>query len=93
MAYHTNAKIKEYKKESLDRKPNPGMLLKASDNFQINFNESIIIGDKLTDIMAGEKVNMRFKLLLNDEIPSQNFFKKINNLVEAEYYLYKLAIK
>ena len=91
--YHINAKIKEYKKDSLDRKPNPGMLLKASDNFQINFNESIIIGDKLTDIMAGEKVNMRFKLLLNDEVPSQNFFKKINNLGEAEYYLYKLAIK
>ena len=36
---------------------------------------------------------MRFKLLLNNEIPSQNFFKKINNLLEAEYYLYKLAIK
>lgn len=35
------------------RKPNPGMLLKAADEFDINLTESLIVGDKERDIEAG----------------------------------------
>jgi D-glycero-D-manno-heptose 1,7-bisphosphate phosphatase len=35
------------------RKPSPGMILKAANEFNINLNESILIGDKITDIQAG----------------------------------------
>lgn len=46
---------KKYKKESFLRKPEPGMLIKAAQEFKINLNESYMIGDKISDIEAGKK--------------------------------------
>ncbi len=47
--YHINAKELEYKKDSLLRKPNPGMLLKASEEWNIDLSKSVMIGDKPSD--------------------------------------------
>jgi len=40
------------------RKPNPGMILEAAQKYNINLSESILIGDKITDIEAGDKANL-----------------------------------
>ena len=41
------------------RKPKPGMLLKANEDFpKINFKTSLLIGDSDTDIIAARNVNM-----------------------------------
>jgi D-glycero-D-manno-heptose 1,7-bisphosphate phosphatase len=37
------------------RKPEPGMLLKAKESYDIDFSQSILIGDKLSDLEAGFK--------------------------------------
>ena len=39
-------------------KPYPGMLLKAKYKYNIDMKKSIFIGDKLTDMIAGEKANI-----------------------------------
>ena len=41
------------------RKPNPGMLLEAHKEFDINLEDSIIIGDKERDIEAGLNAGLR----------------------------------
>jgi D-glycero-D-manno-heptose 1,7-bisphosphate phosphatase len=43
----------DYRRESTCRKPEPGMLLAASDEFAINLSESVLIGDRINDIRAG----------------------------------------
>ena len=35
------------------RKPNPGMIIKAANKFKINLNDSILVGDRLSDLKAG----------------------------------------
>lgn len=35
------------------RKPNPGMILNAAQQFKINLKESFLIGDRITDLQAG----------------------------------------
>ncbi len=35
------------------RKPNPGMIIKAANKFKINLKDSILVGDRLTDLKAG----------------------------------------
>ena len=35
------------------RKPNPGMILKAASKFKINLKDSILVGDRLSDLKAG----------------------------------------
>jgi len=51
--YHPTAGIGEYRRESFDRKPNPGMLLKARDELNLDLAASVLIGDKDSDIEAG----------------------------------------
>lgn len=45
----------------LDRKPNPGLFLKAKKKWNIDFNKSFMIGDKITDKIAATKVKIKFK--------------------------------
>ena len=51
--YHPTAGVGEYRRESFDRKPNPGMLLKARDELGLDLAGSVLIGDKDSDIEAG----------------------------------------
>jgi D-glycero-D-manno-heptose 1,7-bisphosphate phosphatase len=51
--FHLEKGIGEYKKDSYDRKPNPGMIFKARDEFNLNLTNSWLIGDKESDIQAG----------------------------------------
>jgi D-glycero-D-manno-heptose 1,7-bisphosphate phosphatase len=65
--YHKEAKIAKYKQDSLDRKPNSGMLLKAIKDFNIDPKKSIMIGDKESDIMAAANANIAKTILLNNK--------------------------
>jgi len=64
--YHEIAGIGEYRKPSFDRKPNPGMLLRARDEWQVNLAQSILIGDKLSDIAAGRNAGVGTLVLYAD---------------------------
>ena len=46
-------------KNSFMRKPNPGMLIKAIKDFNINPKKSYMIGDRWSDIKAGNKVGCK----------------------------------
>jgi len=45
--------------DHMDRKPNPGMILKAVDALDININQSWMIGDKASDISAAKNANLK----------------------------------
>jgi D,D-heptose 1,7-bisphosphate phosphatase len=47
--YHSNAKVEKYNKNSIYRKPNPGMVLKAAEEHGISLYKSVMIGDKESD--------------------------------------------
>ncbi len=55
---HPEYGIGPYKKDSFDRKPNPGMLLRAAEKYRISMQNSIIIGDKDTDMQAEERAGV-----------------------------------
>ena len=50
---HSEHGIGKYKVDSPNRKPNPGMILQANEEFKINLAESVVVGDKESDIQAG----------------------------------------
>ena len=50
--YHEAGELAEYRKDSFDRKPKPGMILKAMADFPVKREASFLIGDKQTDIDA-----------------------------------------
>lgn len=65
---HPEHGIGPYKRESINRKPNPGMLLQADEKYCINFSQSIMIGDKNSDMQAANNagVGIRCHYLAKD---------------------------
>ena len=53
--YHPESGVGDYKKDSLYRKPNPGMLLRAAKKHRIDLGGSIMIGDENSDMQAASK--------------------------------------
>jgi len=52
--YHPVHGIGSYRLDSPDRKPKPGMLLRAQADFDLDLRASVLIGDKLSDMHAAE---------------------------------------
>jgi D,D-heptose 1,7-bisphosphate phosphatase len=46
------------------RKPSPGLILKAARDLGINLSESVLVGDKETDIRAGDAAGIGVTILL-----------------------------
>ena len=65
--YHPEHGIGRYKKDSFDRKPNPGMLLRAEKKYTLDLKHSIMIGDKDSDMQAAINagVGIRCHYLVN----------------------------
>jgi len=56
--YHPEHGIGRYKKDSFDRKPNPGMLLRAAEKHGLDLKRSVMIGDKDSDMQAASKAGV-----------------------------------
>lgn len=48
------------------RKPNPGMILDAINEFSIDPEKSVLIGDKKSDIVAANRANVFYTYLFNE---------------------------
>ncbi|MFN6564384.1 MAG: D-glycero-alpha-D-manno-heptose-1,7-bisphosphate 7-phosphatase [Nostoc sp. ChiSLP01] len=62
--FHPQYGVGKYKQDHWDRKPNPGMLFRAKNEFDIDLTKSILVGDKETDIEAGLTANIGFNILV-----------------------------
>lgn len=51
--HHPNANVEKYRTVCECRKPKPGMLLRASREFDIDTGASFMIGDRMSDVIAG----------------------------------------
>ena len=61
--HHPEAKVSRLKANCKCRKPEPGLLLQAEEDRDINLSQSWMIGDGLTDIRAGKSAGCRTILL------------------------------
>lgn len=62
------------------RKPNIGMILQAKNDFKINLESSVMIGDKISDIQTAINAKIGTKVLLN------NNNEKFKNLKKFDYF-------
>ncbi len=61
--FHPEGTVKKYKREHPWRKPQPGMLLEAARELELDLSQSWMIGDQLRDIEAGAAAGTRTVLL------------------------------
>ncbi len=64
--HHVDAKIEKYRQDSFDRKPSPGMLLKAIAEFNIDPKKSVMLGDKEIDVQAADSAGIASKALIKN---------------------------
>lgn len=74
--HHPTHGIGDYRCDHPDRKPNPGMILRAQRDWQIDLSASVLVGDKESDIQSGLNAGVRQNILVRsghviDEANSQ----------------------
>ena len=83
--------IGEHKIDSPMRKPAPGMILKAAKEFGLDLPNSVLVGDKESDILAGRaagiKCNLLYRPRSDGENPTTQAIAVLTHLTEAGSYL------
>lgn len=89
--HHPEATIDKYKVDCQCRKPNLGMFLDAKKDFNIDFENSIIVGDKVSDLESGVRLGM--KTVLVETGHGLEELSKIYFKTEIYKNLYDFALK
>jgi D-glycero-D-manno-heptose 1,7-bisphosphate phosphatase len=63
---HPTEGIGEYRRENPWRKPEPGMILQAQQDYDLDLGASWLIGDKVSDISAGRAAGVGKLVLLSE---------------------------
>ncbi|QDU11817.1 D-glycero-alpha-D-manno-heptose-1,7-bisphosphate 7-phosphatase [Gimesia aquarii] len=87
-----------YRIDCTCRKPKPGMLLEAERKHNLNLSESILVGDKLSDIKAGKAARLKTAALVGtghrvseQEINTADVFAR--SLKELKDQLFPFTVK
>lgn len=62
--YHPQAEIEAFRRQHEDRKPGPGMLLRATNDLGLDLARSVMVGDRCSDIAAARSAGLREAFLL-----------------------------
>jgi D-glycero-D-manno-heptose 1,7-bisphosphate phosphatase len=75
--HHEEALLAQYRRACRRRKPGPGMILDLLDRWPVERRRSMLIGDKASDVAAGEAADIRSFLF-----PGGNLHEFIQPLLE-----------
>jgi len=81
--YHPTCGIGHYACDHQDRKPNPGMLLRAQKDWQIDLSQSIMVGDKESDILAGLNAGVRTTVLVRSGHAIDEAITKASMIIDS----------
>jgi D-glycero-D-manno-heptose 1,7-bisphosphate phosphatase len=56
--YHPEASVEQFREDHFDRKPGPGMILRAFSDLHIDRDRSFLIGDKESDTEAARNAGI-----------------------------------
>lgn len=67
--HHPEGSVEAYRQQCDCRKPQPGMLLSAQEELDIDMASSYIVGDKVEDMLAGQAAGVGTKVLVRTGKP------------------------
>ncbi len=82
--YHPHFGVGPYKRDSEDRKPGPGMILRAQRELKLDLSRSIIIGDRLSDMEAGSRAGVHAKVLVETN-GSGDVFRNVDSVFASAF--------
>lgn len=92
--HHVNAQIEEFRCDCVCRKPKPGMLLWARDEFDLDLAQSVMIGDHASDIEAAMQAEVGHLILVGEHIKTESILvpqaKCFKDVADATGYIKQL---
>ena len=87
--FHPEHGVGEYRREHEDRKPGAGMLLRGAQEFGICLAESVMVGDRCSDVEAANAAGLRQAFLIRgtEETECGGEYLGVESLVEVERWL------
>jgi D-glycero-D-manno-heptose 1,7-bisphosphate phosphatase len=87
--YHPEHGVGDYRQEHEDRKPGPGMLRRGAREFGLALTESVMVGDRCSDIAAANTAGLRQAFLLaGTELSScKGQYTNATSLADVEQWL------
>lgn len=90
--HHPDGKIPAYSFACENRKPSPGMILKAKKKYNIDLKNSFLVGDKHTDIEAAMRAGVgKYYLVESGHTISKIHYKK--NIIKQDLYQVAISLK
>lgn len=83
--HHPHGKVKEYSIVCNCRKPATGLIEKACEDFNIDMENSYLVGDQKRDIEFGKKLKLKTILVKTGYGKGELFFKKFDNDTKPDY--------
>jgi D-glycero-D-manno-heptose 1,7-bisphosphate phosphatase len=87
--YHPEHGVGPYRREHQDRKPGPGMLLRAAADLGVDLSRSVLVGDRCSDIAAANAAAVRLAFLLQgtESAGCSGAHRLVESLAEVEAWL------
>ena len=86
-------RVGRYKCEHEDRKPGTGMLRKGAVEFGVALSESVMVGDRCSDVGAANAAGLRKAFLISgtEEDGCAGEYLAVESLAEVERWLVEMA--
>ncbi len=87
--YHPEHGVGEYKREHEDRKPRSGMLRRAEREFGVSLADSVMVGDRCSDIAAANSAGLKQAFLVagTEQAGCGGDYRAVQGLDEVELWL------
>jgi D-glycero-D-manno-heptose 1,7-bisphosphate phosphatase len=87
--FHPEHGVGKYKQEHEDRKPGTGMLRRGAREFGVELDESVLVGDRCSDVAAANAAGLRQAFLIGETEAGEcgGRFVKVESLAEVERWL------
>jgi D-glycero-D-manno-heptose 1,7-bisphosphate phosphatase len=87
--FHPEHGVGEYKREHEDRKPGTGMLRRGAREFGVELSESVLVGDRCSDVGAANAAGLRQAFLISgtEAEGCSGDYVGVDSLAEVERWL------
>jgi D-glycero-D-manno-heptose 1,7-bisphosphate phosphatase len=87
--FHPVHGVGQYKQEHEDRKPGIGMLRKGAVELGVSLAESVMVGDRCSDVGAANAAGLRQAFLMagTEDAPCSGDYVAVSSLLEVERWL------
>ncbi len=87
--FHPEHGVGKYKQEHEDRKPGTGMLRRGAREFGVELSESVMVGDRCSDVAAANAAGLRQAFLISgtESGTCGGDYLMVRSLAEVEQWL------